>query len=176
MVLGQAVNDIQVFVLIEQVQAVERFVAHHFHRALVDDHIALVIDDGFEFFGRKAQQVPNFIGQGLKEPDMHDGHDQFDMAHAFAAHLFFRYFDAAAVAHDTLVADSLVFAAVALVVFYRSEYTLAEQAVAFGFVGAVVDGFRFQHLPIGALQDLVGRGQADGDAVEILTLQVCLFL
>ena len=107
---------------------------------------------------------------------MHDGHDQFDVAHAFPAHLFLCYFDTAAVAYDPFVSDSLVFAAVALVVFYRAEYALAEQAVAFGLVGAIVDGFRFQHLAIGALQNLVGGCQADGDAIEILTLQVCLFL
>ena len=69
------------------------------------------------------------------------GHHQLDVSTALAAHLFLGHFHTATVAHDTLVAYALVFSAVALVVLNRAEDALAEQSVALGFVGAIVDGF-----------------------------------
>ena len=59
-------------------------------------------------------------------------------AHTLAAHLGARHFNAAAVADLTLVADTLVLAAVAFPVLRRSEDALAEQAVALRLQGAIV--------------------------------------
>ena len=76
---------------------------------------------------------------------MGHGHHQLDMTHALAAHFLLGDFHTAAVAHDPFVADALVLSAMALVVLYRTENALAEQAVALGLVGAVVDGFGLEH-------------------------------
>ena len=74
---------------------------------------------------------------------MSDGHDELDMAHAFTTHFFLGDFYAASVADDAFVADAFVFSAVTFVVLYRAEYAFAEESVAFGLVGAVVDCFGF---------------------------------
>jgi hypothetical protein len=78
---------------------------------------------------------------------VNDRHGQFDVAHALATYFFLRHLDTAAVAHDTFVADTLVFAAVALVVLGRTEYTLAKQTFHLRLVRTVVDRFRFLDLP-----------------------------
>ena len=53
-----------------------------------------------------------------------------------------RDLDAAAVADHALVLHAAILAAGAFPVLLRPEDALAEQAVLFGAVGAVVDGFR----------------------------------
>ena len=58
-----------------------------------------------------------------------DGGGQLDVAHALAAHLGARHFDAALVADDALVADALVLTAVALEVLGGPEDLLAEEPV-----------------------------------------------
>ncbi len=77
---------------------------------------------------------------------MCNGNNELDMSHAFATHLFLGDFNAASVADNAFIADTFVLSAVAFIVFDRAENALAEQAVALWLVGAVVDGFRFQHL------------------------------
>ena len=96
------------------------------------------------------------------------GHHKLDVAHAFAAHFLLGDFDTAAVANDTLVTDALVLAAVAFVVLDRSEDALAEQTVAFGLVGAVVNCFGLEHLAGGLLQNFLGGSQAYSNLREPL--------
>lgn len=97
---------------------------------------------------------------------MSHGNHQIYVAHAFAAHFFLGYFDSATVAHYTFITNTLVFSAGAFVVLYRAEYAFAEKTVAFGFVGAVVYGFRFQDFSRGLMQDYFRRGQSYGDFSE----------
>src|SRR2546425_5533030 len=59
-------------------------------------------------------------------------------------------------------------AAVALPVARRPEDALAEQAVALGLERAVVDRFRLRHLAGGPVADLLRRGEADPNCVEIV--------
>ena len=54
----------------------------------------------------------------------------------------------------------------ALVVLHRAEDTLAEETVALGLVGAVVDGFGLEHLAGRPRQNLLGRCEPDGDFRE----------
>ena len=104
---------------------------------------------------------------------MHHRYDQRNVAHAFAAHLLLGHLHTAAVADDPLVADALVFAAMAFVVLDRAEDTLAEQTVALGLVGTVVNGFGLEHLAARLCQDLLGGGQAYRNlAVTIIRLIV----
>ena len=77
---------------------------------------------------------------------MRYGGGKLYVTHALAANLALCDFNAAAVADLALVADLLVLAAVALPVLGRSENALAEQAVALGLEGAVVDGLRLGDL------------------------------
>ena len=70
---------------------------------------------------------------------MRDGGRQRDMAHALAAHARQRDLHAALLADDALVLHALVLAAQALVVLDGPEDARAEQAVALGLEGAIVD-------------------------------------
>jgi hypothetical protein len=78
------------------------------------------------------------------------------MSHALTPDLFFGNLNTTAVANDPLVTYSLVFAAMALIVFDRSENPLTEKAVAFGLVSPVIDRFGFQYLTTGTLKDFLG--------------------
>ena len=80
---------------------------------------------------------------------MGNGRGQFDVAHAFAAHFGERNFHAAFFTGYTFEFQTFVFAAQALVVFYGAKDFGAEQTVALGFEGAIVDGFGFFHFAVG---------------------------
>ena len=97
---------------------------------------------------------------------MSHGHHQLDVAHALAAHLLLGNLNTATVAYDAFIADTLILSAMALVVLYRTEDAFAEQAVALGLVGAVVDSLGFEDLTARLLEDLLGRSKSDGDFRE----------
>ena len=121
-----------------------------------------------ELLRSDVEQVADARRDALEEPDVADRRGQVDVAHPLAAHLLARHLDAAALADDALVADALVLAAVALPVLRGTEDALAEQAVLLGLERAVVDGLGLGHLPGGPLTDLLRRGEADTDCVEIV--------
>ncbi len=97
---------------------------------------------------------------------MRDGGGQFDVAHALAAHLGQRHFDAALFADQALVLHALVLAAQALVILDRPEDARAEQAVALRLERAVVDRLGLLDLAERPRQDVVGRRDRDLDLVE----------
>ncbi|MNC45440.1 hypothetical protein D3C75_944030 [compost metagenome] len=74
---------------------------------------------------------------------MRNRSSQLNVAHTLPADLGSCHFDAAAVADNALVADTLVLAAMAFPVLLGTEDTLAEQAFLLRLQGTVVDGFRF---------------------------------
>src|SRR6185295_6400829 len=115
-----------------------------------------------------AEQVAQARGHGLEEPDVHHGRGQVDVAHALATHAAVRDHHAALVAHDALVLDALVLAAEALPVLLRTEDALAEQAVALGPVGAVVDRLGLLHFAVGPGTDVLRRGEVDRDAAVVV--------
>src|SRR5882757_6959231 len=90
------------------------------------------------------------------------------MAHALAAHLGLSHLDAALLAHHAAMLQPLVLAAQALVILHGSEDLRAEQAIAFGLEGAIVDGFRLLHFAVRPRADHVRRGKSDLDRIEIL--------
>ena len=159
---GEFLGDGVVFLFAEEVEFVDRVVVEG-GDARLDNDIFLIVDYLVEFFGRDVEEGSNLVGERAEEPDVGDGDGEFDMAHTFAADLFFGDFDAAAVADDALVADAFVLAAVALPVAGGAEDLFAEEAVAFGLIGAVVDGLGLSHLAIGAFLDGLRGGEGDGD-------------
>ena len=82
---------------------------------------------------------------------MYNRHNQFDVTHAFAADFLFSHFHATTVAHDTLITNAFVLAAITFVVLDGTKNALAKQTVAFGLVRTVVDGFGFENLTIATL-------------------------
>src|SRR5258707_5423679 len=90
------------------------------------------------------------------------------MAHALAPDARQRDVDRALFADDALVLHPLVLAAQALVVLDRPEDAGAEQAVALGLEGAVVDGLRLLDLAVGPGQNLLRGRNRDPDLVKDL--------
>ena len=90
-------------------------------------------------------------------------HDKLYVTHALTTHFLLGHLYTATVAHDAFITDTFVLSAMALIVFYRAENTLAEKTVALGLVGAIVDGFGFQHFTAGLFEDFLGRSQAYRD-------------
>src|SRR4029077_356872 len=123
---------------------------------------------------RDVEQVADAARHALGEPDVRDRRGEGDGGHALAAHLLPRHLDAAALADDALVADTLVLAAVALPVARRPENALAEQAVALRLERAVVDGLRLRYLTRRPIANLLRRGEADPDCVEIIDVDQVL--
>src|SRR6185503_6567457 len=108
--------------------------------------------------------------QRLEEPDVRHRARELDVAHALAPHLGERHLDAALLADHATVLEPLVLAADALVVLDRPEDARAEQAVALGLEGPVVDGLVLLDLAVGPRAHLLRRGEADLDRIEFLVL------
>ena len=106
------VLEIDVFVFRDELAELEVGVAR------IEDDVRFIIDHALEIGDRHAEQATDYGRQALEEPDMHDGHGQFDMAHALAAHLGMGDFHAATIANDAAVADALVLAAGAFPVLH----------------------------------------------------------
>src|ERR1700745_400890 len=100
---------------------------------------------------------------------MRDRRGELDVTHALTAHPRQRHLDRALFADDALVLHPLVLAAQALVVLDRPEDSRAEQSVALGLEGAVVDGLRLLDLAVGPGQNLLWRRDRDPDLVEDLS-------
>jgi hypothetical protein len=100
-----------------------------------------------------------------------DGHGELDVAHALAADAGDGHLDAAAIAHDILVFDALVFAAGALVVAHRAEDLLAEKTARLGLEGAVVDGLGILDLTLRPGADSLRRGDGDRNVVELILVR-----
>src|SRR5206468_3634735 len=143
--------------------------------ARIDDDVVLEVDDLFQAGGLHVEQGAEAAGHRLEEPDVDDGRRQFDMAHAFAADARVRDLDAAAVADHALVLHAAVLAAGALPILFGAEDALAEQAVLFGAVGAVVDGLRLFHFAEGPAADVVGAGEADAHSAVVINAVVIGF-
>jgi len=120
----------------------------------------------FQDTGADVQQQAHPGGDALKIPDMTDRGGQGDVAHALPADLGPGDLHAAAVTDLALVANLLIFAAVALPVLGGPKDLFTEQAVPLRLEGPVVDGLRLEHLAVGPLQDLLRGGDADADCVE----------
>ena len=91
---------------------------------------------------------------------------QFDMAHAFAAHLLQGHLNAAFFADNATILHALIFAAQTFVIFYRPKDTRAEQAVTLGLKGAVVDRLRLFDLAIRPAENTLRAGKRDFDLVK----------
>ena len=130
------------------------------------------VEDLLELARRDVEQVADAARDALEEPDVRDRRGEVDVPHALAAHLLARHLDAAALADDPLVANALVLAAVALPVLRRTEDALAEQAVALGLQGAVVDGLRLGDLAHRPVTDLLRRSETDPDRVEVVDVDL----
>ena len=79
---------------------------------------------------------------------MDDRHNEVDVAHSLTADFLFGDFYTTAITNDAFVANALVFATVTLVVLDRAKNALAEKAITFRLVRAIVDGLRLQYFTV----------------------------
>src|ERR1700729_504958 len=161
-VLAVFVLRLQVLVFRQQLTVLER------GEAGLENDVIFKIQDPLEILQRHVEQQADPRRQRLQEPDMRDRRRQLDMAHALAPDPRQRHFDRALFADDALVLHPLVLAAQALVILDRPEDARAEQAVALGLEGAVVDGLRLFVLAVGPGQNLVGARDRNPNLVEDL--------
>ena len=133
----------------------------------IDDDVAFEVQNALEIAHGNVQQVADARRQALEEPDVRARRSQLDVAEAFAADFAERDFDAALVADDAAVLHALVLAAEALPVGDGTENLGAEQAVAFRFEGAVVDGLRLGDFAVRPGPDFFRTRKADPDGIEI---------
>ena len=137
--------------------------------ARLEHHVIFEIQNALEILQRHVEQKADAARQRLQEPDMRDRRGELDMAHALAPHAGQRDFDRALFADDALVLHALVLAAQALVVLDRPEDARAEQAVALGLEGAVIDGLGLFDLAVGPGQNLLRARDRNPDLVEDLS-------
>ena len=155
-------DGLEIHLVGQQLAALQR------RHARIDDHEGLEIQHALDLAQRHVEHQADARRQRLQEPDVRDRARELDVAHALAAHLGLRDFDAALLADHAAMLEALVLAAQALVVLDGSEDLGAEQAVALRLEGAVVDGLRLLDLAERPGPDQVRRGQADLDGVEVL--------
>ena len=137
-------------------------------RARIEDDVRREVEHPFQSAGRNGEDEADAGGDALEIPDMGHRAGQADVAHALAAHLGARHFDAALVAHRALIAHSLVLAALAFPVLGRSENLFAEEAVGLRLQGAIIDGLRLGDFAVGPLKDLFRGGDADFHGIEFI--------
>ncbi len=106
---------------------------------------------------------------------MSHGDNELYVAHSLATHFLLRHLHTAMIADYTLVADTLVFPAMAFVVLDRTEDLLAEESVALRLIGAVVDGLGLQHFSATLGLDFLRGGKSNRDFGEV-ALYLVVFL
>ncbi len=148
-VLAVLVLRLEVLVFRQELTVLER------GQARLEHDVVFEVQDALEILQRHVEQQADARRQRLQEPDVRDRRGELDVAHALAPDARQRHFDRALFADDALVLHALVLAAQALVILDRPEDAGAEQAVALGLEGAVVDGLRLFDLAVGPRQNLL---------------------
>ncbi len=133
----------------------------------VDHDVAFEVQNALEIAHGNIQQVADARRQALEEPDMRAGRGEFDVSEALAADLAQSDFDAALVADDAAMLHALVLAAEAFPVGDGTENFRAEQAVAFGFEGAIVNGLGLGDFAVGPGPDFFRTRQTNPDGIKI---------
>ena len=122
----------------------------------IGNDVLCKVEDAVEVAARDIEQHSQLGRDAPRIPDVRDRRGQPDVSHALAAHGGARYFDAALVADDALIAGVLIFAAVALPVARRAKNGLTEQPIFFRSQAAVVDRLRFEYFAVRPGQDGFG--------------------
>src|SRR4030095_5438315 len=109
--------------------------------ARIDHDVVLVINDALELTGAHVEHEAEPRGHACVEPDVGDGHREFDVTHPFTTHPRERHLNAAPITYHAFVLDPLVFSAGTFPVPRRTENAFAEQASFFRLEGPVVNRF-----------------------------------
>src|SRR5579871_2293334 len=133
----------------------------------VDNDEGFEIENALQFAQRDVEQVADAARQTFEEPDVGAGAGEFDVPQSLAADAGERDFDAALIADYAAMLHALVLTAETLPVGYRTENARAEQPVALGVEGAVVESLRLGDLTMRPATDLFRRGERNADGIKI---------
>lgn len=86
---------------------------------------------------------------------------EHDVTHALTTYALLRYFYAASVTDDTLIANALVLAACTFPITNRSEDLFAKETVLLRTEGSVVDRLGLGNLTVRTIENVIRRGNAD---------------
>ena len=138
--------------------------------ARINNDIGFEVQHAFDIAQRDIEHHAHAGRQALQEPDVSHRARELDVAHAFAAHLGQRHFDAALLADDAAMLHALVLTAKALVVLDRPENTAAEKTITLRLKGAVIDRFRLLHFAVRPLTDLFRRSDRNAQGIKVIVL------
>ena len=127
----------------------------------IDDNIVCKVQNLFQHSRSEIQNQAHAAGNSLEVPDMRNRSSQDNMSHALTTHLGASNFNAAAITDLSFVADFLILSAVAFPILRRPKDPFAEQTVAFGLQGTVVNRLRFLYLTIRPGHDSFRRGDSN---------------
>ncbi len=99
---------------------------------------------------------------------MGDRSGELDMTRSLTTNLRGRDFDSTSLTHDSLVADTLVFAAGTLIVLAWAKNLLTEKSTSLRALCTVVDSFRDEYFSIGEGSDIILVRESDRDSSEIV--------
>jgi hypothetical protein len=131
----------------------EVFVLQDGRSARIENDMGGEIDDFLELLRGDIKHEAHPRRDALQIPNMGAGRNELNVAKALASPLFRDDLDTALFAGDALVTDLLVFAAMAFVVFGRTEDLFAEETSHLRLLGAIVDGLRFGDLAMAPAAD-----------------------
>ena len=133
----------------------------------IDDDEGFKIQHALQLAQGDVEQVADAARQALEEPHVGAGAGELNVTQPLAAHAGERDFDAALVADHAAMLHALVLAAETFPVGDRTEDAGAEQPVALGLKGTVIDGLGLGDLAMRPTPDFLRRGQRNADGIEI---------
>ena len=121
-------------------------ILHTLYDTRLDDNIFLIVNNSIKLLCWHTEKVTNLVRKTTEIPDMSNRNNQFNMSSTFTTYLLFCYLNTTTIADNTLITDALVLTAGTLVILCRTEDTLAEQTIAFWFIGTIVDSLWLGYL------------------------------
>ncbi len=120
-----------------------------------DDDVLGEIEHPVEVALTDVDEDAEVAGYPAGVPDVGYGRGEGDVPHAFPAHRGTGHFDAALVADDAPVTNTLVFTTVALVITAGAEDGFTEKTIFLWTQTTVVDGLRLGDLSVGPGEDII---------------------
>ena len=134
--------------------------------ARIGNDPVFIVDNAFKRTGSHVQHQTDTAGHTLEEPDVGNGHCQFDVPHPFTTDLCLGNFHTATVTNNTFVLDPFVLAAVTFPVTGGTEDLFAEKTALLRLETSVVDRFRILHFAVTPGADRFRRGDLDHDCFK----------
>ena len=132
----------------------------------IDDDVVLVINHAFELPRAHVKHEPEPRRHALIEPNVRNGHRQFDMAHTFTANPGECDLDTATVANHAFVLNPLIFSARAFPVARRTKNSLAEKSALLRFKGAIINCLWIFDFSLAPRSHRVARRDANRDLIK----------